>query len=95
MNENELEGFIQTGQYPIDAVPYTCFAEMIKRKESTVKAMVDNNKLPLVPWTKPGATVGSRSDNWIFLPAFNLGMRKAFFAQPKEQRDAWLLWLGL
>ncbi|MWN56005.1 hypothetical protein GQN10_24240, partial [Escherichia coli] len=26
---------------------------------------------------------------------FNAGMRKAFFDQPKERRDAWLPWLGL
>lgn len=107
MNENELEGFIQTGAYPIDAVPYPMFAKMVGRKETAIKTMIEENKLPLVEFKKPGSAKGpirvnkagnpiiARADNWIYLPAFNAGMRKAFFKQPKEYRDAWLLWLGL
>ncbi|EIO3281928.1 hypothetical protein LQI46_003794 [Salmonella enterica] len=103
MNENELEGFIQTGAYPIDAVPYPLFAKLVGRKESAIKTMIEANKLPLVEFKKPGSakepdtgkSTIARADNWIYLPAFNLGMRKAFFQQPKERRDAWLLWLGL
>ncbi|EAY4678860.1 hypothetical protein NF98_20480 [Salmonella enterica subsp. enterica serovar Rubislaw] len=95
MEKNELEGFIQTGAYPIDAVPYPKFAEMIGRKEQAVRTMIDSQKLPVINWTKPGTPAQRASDNWIYLPAFNLGMCKAFFEQPKEYRDAWLLWLGL
>lgn len=107
MTEDDLKGFIQTGAYPIDAVPYPLFAKMIGRKESAVKTMIENNKLPPVPFKKPGSAkepvkyneagkpIISRADTWIYLPAFNAGMRKAFFEQPKEYRDAWLLWLGL
>ncbi|HCM1918348.1 TPA: hypothetical protein N3A33_004351 [Salmonella enterica subsp. salamae serovar 28:r:e,n,z15] len=107
MKESELEGFVQTVAYPVDAVPYTMFAKMIGRKEEAVKTMIEAGKLPLVEIKKPGSTkdpvkynasgrpITPRADNWIYLPAFNAGMRKAFFEQPKEYRDAWLLWLGL
>ena len=84
MSESELGGFIQVAPYPLEAVPYQLFAKMIGRKESTVRTMIDAAKLPT-----------RASENWVYLPAFNEGMRKAFFEQPKERRDAWLLWLGL
>lgn len=95
MSESELGGFIQVAPYPLEAVPYQLFAKMIGRKESAVRTMVDALKLPTVDFTKPGSVKARASENWIYLPAFNAGMRKAFFNQPKEQRDAWLLWLGL
>ncbi|HAF2130647.1 TPA: hypothetical protein G9F27_004949 [Salmonella enterica] len=107
MSEDDLKGFIQTGAYPIDAVPYPLFAKMVGRKETAIKTMIEERKLPLVEIKKPGSAkepvkynkagnpIIPRADNWIYLPAFNAGMRKAFFEQPKEYRDAWLLWLGL
>ncbi|MEJ1765609.1 Cox family DNA-binding protein, partial [Escherichia coli] len=50
---------------------------------------------PTIDFVKPGSVKTRASENWVYLPAFNEGMRKAFFEQPKERRDAWLLWLGL
>ncbi|OSK24210.1 regulatory protein Cox [Escherichia coli M056] len=95
MEESELEGLIQVVPYPLEAVPYQMFAKMIGRSESRVRTMVDSIKLPTIDFTKPGTVKGRASENWVYLPAFNAGMRKAFFEQPKERRDAWLLWLGL
>lgn len=95
MSESELEGFIQVAPYPLEAVPYQLFAKMIGRKESTVRTMIDATKLPTIDFVKPGSAKTRASENWVYLPAFNAGMRKAFFDQPKERRDAWLLWLGL
>ncbi|ENA61796.1 regulatory phage cox family protein [Escherichia coli 178900] len=57
--------------------------------------MIDAAKLPTIDFVKPGSVKTRASENWVYLPAFNAGMRKAFFDQPKERRDAWLLWLGL
>lgn len=88
-------GFIQVAPYPLEAVPYQLFAKMIGRKESTVRTMIDAAKLPTIDFVKPGSVKTRASENWVYLPAFNEGMRKAFFEQPKERRDAWLLWLGL
>ncbi|MCC8421415.1 hypothetical protein J8V12_10760 [Photorhabdus thracensis] len=34
-------------------------------------------------------------EKWIYVPEFNRAMREAFYNRPKEQRDAWLLWIGL
>ncbi|HBA4094540.1 TPA: hypothetical protein L7154_001666 [Escherichia coli] len=100
MSKSEVEGLIQTGPYPIDAVPYQLFAKMIGRKESAVRTMIDSGKLPTIDFIKPGGpkdgSPGKKaSENWIYLPAFNEGMKRAFYKQPKERRDAWLLWIGL
>ncbi len=56
---------------------------------------IESNKLPVVHWIKPGSQKGARADSWVYLPAFNAGMQAAFFKKQKEQRDAWLSWLGL
>ena len=32
---------------------------------------------------------------WVFIPEFNRAVREAFYNRPVEQRDAWLLWMGL
>lgn len=95
MSKNELDGLIQVDRFPLDAVPYPLFAQMIGKKESAVRTMIDAGKLPVIDWTKPGSARAAASENWIYLPAFNEGMRRAFFEQPQERRDAWLLWLGL
>lgn len=94
MQQNDDAEFLQV-RHPLAAVPYKKFAEMIGRSESAVKAMVENGKLPVVYWQNPEGTKASKRDNWIYLPAFNEAMREAFMNRPKEQRDAWLLWIGL
>ncbi|CAM8259209.1 hypothetical protein ESCOCP334M_24685 [Escherichia coli] len=40
MKDSGVEGYVQMGGYPIDAVPYAMFARLIGRKESSVKAMI-------------------------------------------------------
>lgn len=82
-------------RYPVDAVPYPKFAELIGKSEAAVKAMVDKGKLPLVLWVNPEKSNPSRAENWVYIPEFNRAMREAFMNRPEEQRDAWLLWLGL
>lgn len=96
MSEQNTEGYMQV-YYPVDAVTYPKFAELIGKSESAVKAMVDNNKLPLVFWQNPDSkgNVKTRGENWVYIPEFNRAMRDAFQNRPKEQRDAWLLWIGL
>ncbi|MCV5976725.1 regulatory phage cox family protein, partial [Escherichia coli] len=42
--------------------------------------------------SKPNARVGEK---WVFIPEFNRAVREAFYNRPVEQRDAWLLWMGL
>lgn len=88
-----IESF-QEIRHPVDAVHYVKFAEMIGKPASAVKTMIDDNKLPVVPWRVPGGAA-KKGENWVFLPEFNRAMRDAYENRPKEQRDAWLLWLGL
>jgi len=88
-----IESF-QEIKHPVDAVHYVKFAEMIGKPASAVKTMIDDNKLPIIPWRVPGGK-SKKGENWVFLPEFNRAMRDAFDNRPKEQRDAWLLWLGL
>lgn len=95
MTKKELEGFVEV-RHVVDAVPYPKFAEMIGKKADTVKSMIDAGKLPIIPWTNPEAkNPNTRSENWVYIPEFNRAMRDAFYNRPKEQRDAWLLWIGL
>ncbi|ALX92714.1 regulator [Serratia fonticola] len=95
MRKKELEGFVEV-RHAVDAVPYPKFAEMIGKKEDAVKSMIDAGKLPIIPWTNPETkSPNPRSENWVYIPEFNRAMRDAFYNRPKEQRDAWLLWIGL
>ncbi|QIZ51407.1 hypothetical protein DWG24_11845 [Dickeya zeae] len=57
-------------RYPVDAVPYPKFAELIGKSEAAVKAMVDKGKLPLVPWVNPEKSNPSRAENWVYIPEF-------------------------
>ncbi|WP_336844533.1 Cox family DNA-binding protein [Providencia rettgeri] len=96
MSGKELEKYLQV-HYPVDAVPYKKFADLIGKSEAAVKNMVDRNKLPLIIWQNPDSEgdVKTRGENWVYIPEFNRAMRDAFLNRPKEQRDAWLLWVGL
>ncbi len=82
-------------EHPVDAVPYPKFAELIGKKEAAVREMVKQNKLPLIEWRDPGNPKARVGETWIYIPEFNRAMREAFYNRPKEQRDAWLLWIGL
>ncbi|EAM1956408.1 hypothetical protein B1Q90_22855 [Salmonella enterica subsp. enterica serovar Arechavaleta] len=82
-------------QYPLDAIHPDKFAELLGKPTTAIEAMIKARKLPVVEFSdpsKPNARVG---DRLIFLPAFNAGVREAFNKRPPEQRDAWLLWMGL
>ncbi|TDB52609.1 Cox family DNA-binding protein [Photorhabdus luminescens] len=96
MMEKNSDGYMQV-YYPVDAVPYQKFAELIGKTPGAVKGMIDKSKLPIIPWQIPEAPEGvkTRGENWIYLPEFNRGMRDAYLNRPKELRDAWLLWVGL
>ncbi|HGN1800041.1 TPA: Cox family DNA-binding protein [Proteus mirabilis] len=96
MSEKNAESYMQV-YYPVDAVPYQKFAELIGKTPTAVKNMVDNNKLPLIPWQNPDnkANAKIRGENWVYIPEFNRAMRDAFENRPRELRDAWLLWVGL
>ncbi|EAB9751148.1 Cox family DNA-binding protein [Salmonella enterica] len=93
MRNKSLEGFIELG-YPLTAVPAAKFAEMIGKSVNAVSDMIRDGKLPVIPMKNPEST-SNRAENWIYIPEFNEVMREAYFNRPKEQRDAWKLWLGL
>nr|DAF40291.1 MAG TPA: Regulatory phage protein cox [Caudoviricetes sp.] len=82
-------------QYPLDAVHVDKFAELIGKPKTAIAEMVKANKLPLIELrdpTKPNARAGEK---WVYIPEFNRAVREAFHNRPVEQRDAWLLWIGL
>ncbi|WP_338515809.1 Cox family DNA-binding protein [Erwinia aphidicola] len=78
-----------------DAVTPQRFAEMIGKPVTAVRAMVDSNKLPLIEWRNPENPNARAGEKMVYIPEFNRAMRDAFYSRPVEQRDAWLLWLGL
>ncbi|MCS3423864.1 hypothetical protein M2403_002477 [Rahnella sp. BIGb0603] len=77
-----------------DVLPYTEFAKSIGKTPAAVKAMIEAGKLPVVEMRNPENPT-ARAENWIYIPAWNAGMKLAFEKRPKEIRDGWLMWLGL
>lgn len=77
-----------------DALPYQEFAKVIGKTPEAVKGMIDKGKLPTVEMRNP-ETPTARAEHWVYLPAWNAGMKLAYERRPKEIRDGWLLWLGL
>ncbi|WGL93973.1 Cox family DNA-binding protein [Arsenophonus nasoniae] len=82
-------------KYPVNAVPISKFAELIGKSREATKTMVKHRKLPTVKFNDPDKPNGRTCEIWISITEFNRAMDRAYYHQPKEQRDAWLLWLGL
>ncbi|EPD1158576.1 TPA: Cox family DNA-binding protein [Escherichia coli] len=55
----------------------------------------DKGKLPVIDMTDPQSASGRAGEYWVYLPAWNNGLKLAYESRPKEIRDGWLMWLGL
>ncbi|ANI30020.1 regulatory protein [Yersinia entomophaga] len=77
-----------------DAISYPEFARLIGKSPEAVKGMIEKGKLPVVEMKNP-ENPAARAESWVYLPAWNKGMKLAFDSRPKEIRDGWLMWLGL
>lgn len=82
-------------QYPLDAVHTEKFAELLGKPKTAVAEMVKANKLPVIELRDPSKPNARAGEKWVFIPEFNRAVREAFYNRPVEQRDAWLLWMGL
>ena len=82
-------------QYPLDAVHPDKFAELLGKPRTAVVAMIEKNKLPVIEFRDPAKPKARAGDTLVLIPEFNRGVREAFYNRPAEQRDAWLLWMGL
>ncbi|ENU4538046.1 regulatory phage cox family protein [Escherichia coli] len=78
-----------------DAVPYQEFARLIGKSERAVKGMIDKGKLPVIEMTDPQSASGRAGEYWVYLPAWNNGMKLAYESRLKAIREGWLMWLGL
>jgi hypothetical protein len=78
-----------------DAVPYQEFARLIGKTPAAVRGMIEKGKLPVIEMTDPQSTSGRAGEYWVYLPAWNNGMKLAYESRPKEIREGWLMWLGL
>ncbi len=58
-------------------------------------AILQANKLPIIELRDPCKPKARAGEKWVFIPEFNRAVREAFYNRPVEQRDAWLLWMGL
>lgn len=85
---------ILEGTGAADAVTPEKFAMMIGKTEKAVVRMIQDNKLPFIEVTNPDNPAPKRSQKLVYVPEYNRAMREAFMNRPKEQRDAWLLWLN-
>jgi hypothetical protein len=70
-----------------DAVPYQEFARLIGKSPAAVKGMIEKGKLPVVEMTDPQSATGRAGEYWVYLPAWNNGMKMAYESRPKEIRD--------
>lgn len=77
-----------------DVLAYPEFAKAIGKSPEAVKGMIERGKLPVVEMRNP-ENPSARGESWVYLPAWNAGMKLAFENRPKEIRDGWLMWLGL
>lgn len=77
-----------------DAVTQELFGKAIGKTKQGVADMVNDRKVPFVEMKNPDAP-NARAERYIYLPAWNAGVKLAFESRPKEIRDGWLLWLGL
>ncbi|HHH2130841.1 TPA: Cox family DNA-binding protein [Yersinia enterocolitica] len=82
-------------RYPLDAVHESKFAELIGKSETSVREMTKNSKLPVIELRDPSKVNARVGEKWIYIPEFNRAVKEAFYLRPIEQRDAWLLWMGL
>ncbi|MDR9376670.1 regulatory phage cox family protein [Escherichia coli] len=78
-----------------DAIPYQEFAKLIGKSTGAVRRMIDKGKLPVIDMTDPQLASGRAGEYWVYLPAWNNGLKLAYESRPKEIRDGWLMWLGL
>lgn len=78
-----------------DALPYKEFARHIGKSPDAVRGMIEKGKLPTIEMTDPQSTSKRAGELWIYLPAWNAGLKLAYDSRPKEIRDGWLMWLGL
>lgn len=77
-----------------DAVPYQEFAKLIGKTPRAVRGMIEKGKLPVIEITDPQSVSGRAGEYWVYLPAWNNGLKLAYESRPKEIRDGWLMWLG-
>ncbi|WFQ78860.1 Cox family DNA-binding protein [Xenorhabdus sp. SF857] len=61
-------------EYPVNAVPYQKFAELIGKKADAVKEMTKQNKLPLIEWRDPSKLKSRVGEKWVYIPEFNRAM---------------------
>ena len=82
-------------KYPLDAVHAEKFADLLGKPKTAVTEMIKANKLPGIELRDPNKPKARAGEKWVFIPEFNRAVREAFYNRPVEQRDAWLLWMGL
>ncbi|EJA0997721.1 hypothetical protein MRS14_000209 [Escherichia coli] len=82
-------------KYPLDAVHAEKFADLLGKPKTAVTEMIKDNKLPVIELRDPNKPKARAGEKWVFIPEFNRAVREAFYNRPVEQRDAWLLWMGL
>lgn len=81
-------------KYPIDGVTPAKFGELLGKSTNAVDLMIRNNKLPFVEMRDPEKPQ-SRAEKLVYIPAYNEGLRRAYYSKPKSLVGAWLEWLGL
>ncbi|WP_290012749.1 Cox family DNA-binding protein [Proteus terrae] len=82
-------------KFPVNAVPLAKFAELIGKGYEATRSMAKAGKLPIIEFRDPMKPEARAGELWVSITEFNRGMDDAYSNLPKEQRDAWRLWVGL
>ena len=61
-----------------DAIPYQEFAKLIGKSTGAVRRMIDKGKLPVIDMTDPQSASGRAGEYWVYLPAWNNGLKLAY-----------------
>lgn len=67
-----------------DAVPYQEFAKLIGKTPRAVRGMIEKGKLPVIEITDPQSVSGRAGEYWVYLPAWNNGLKLAYESRPKR-----------
>ncbi len=67
-----------------DAVPYQEFAKLIGKTPRAVRGMIEKGKLPVIEITDPQSVSGRAGEYWVYLPAWNNGLKLAMKAVLKR-----------
>ncbi|WGL95866.1 Cox family DNA-binding protein [Arsenophonus nasoniae] len=80
-------------KYLLKAIPLNKFAELIGKSYDATRMMAKRGKLPVFNFYSQENGSRRKYEVWVNIAEFNRMIDALYDSRPKEQRDAWTLWL--